>query len=176
MECEMGPKPVRLMAVSRTIAWFLCLIQQLMESHVHVQQPWAVKWWCHDMEMICTLLAICEGNPPITGRFTSQRATNVELWCCKLNQSVEQSVKLLVISDTLSCMWHLILKLHGTCMMEHVWCHWPIITWNPVGCSQRCSNWCSGTEASYTELELHHNWKLSKWQLMVQPVMTNLST
>ena len=49
--------------------------------------------WCHDMEMPSTLLALCEGNPPVTSRFPapakfciiggfpSHRATsNVEHW------------------------------------------------------------------------------------------------
>ena len=35
-------------------------------------------WWCHDMEMFSTLLTICEGNPPVTGGFPSQRASNVD--------------------------------------------------------------------------------------------------
>ena len=25
--------------------------------------------WCHDIEMLSTLLALCEGNPPVTGGF-----------------------------------------------------------------------------------------------------------
>ena len=34
-------------------------------------------WWGLDMEMFSTLLALCEGNPPVTGRFPSQRANNM---------------------------------------------------------------------------------------------------
>ena len=33
-------------------------------------------WWRHQMEMVSTLLALCEGNPPVTGGFPSQRASN----------------------------------------------------------------------------------------------------
>ena len=33
----------------------------------------------HDMEMLSALLALCEGNPPVTGGFPSQRASNVKL-------------------------------------------------------------------------------------------------
>ena len=29
-------------------------------------------WWHHDMEMLSTLLALCEGNPPVIGGFPSQ--------------------------------------------------------------------------------------------------------
>ena len=37
-----------------------------------------VKWWCHDLEMFSMLLAHCEGNPLVTGRFPSQRASNAD--------------------------------------------------------------------------------------------------
>ena len=30
-------------------------------------------WWCHQMETISALLALCAGNPPVTGKFPSQR-------------------------------------------------------------------------------------------------------
>ena len=30
-------------------------------------------WWHHQMETFPALLALCEGNPPVTGGFTSQR-------------------------------------------------------------------------------------------------------
>ena len=32
--------------------------------------------WRHQMETVSALLAICEGNPPVTGGFLSQRASN----------------------------------------------------------------------------------------------------
>ena len=31
------------------------------------------SWWCHQMDTFSALLALCEGNPPVTGGFTSQR-------------------------------------------------------------------------------------------------------
>ena len=37
--------------------------------------------WRHQKETVSALLALCEGNPPLTGRFLLQRASNVELWC-----------------------------------------------------------------------------------------------
>ena len=30
-------------------------------------------WWCHHMEALSTQLALCVGNPPVTGGFPSQR-------------------------------------------------------------------------------------------------------
>ena len=33
----------------------------------------------HDMELVSTLQVLCEGKPPVTGGFPSQRASNAEL-------------------------------------------------------------------------------------------------
>ena len=52
--------------------------------------------WYHNMKTFCALLALCEGNPPVTCDFPSQRASNAELWrllCCWPEQNVEQKVK-----------------------------------------------------------------------------------
>ena len=35
----------------------------------HVQ----ISWWRHQMETFSALLALCAGNPPVTGEFPSQR-------------------------------------------------------------------------------------------------------
>ena len=44
---------------------------------VHISQRcaiWlAVTWWRHRMDIFSALLALCEGNPPVTGGFPSQR-------------------------------------------------------------------------------------------------------
>ena len=32
-----------------------------------------LSWWCHQMETFSLLLALCEGNPLVTGVFLSQR-------------------------------------------------------------------------------------------------------
>ena len=32
-----------------------------------------VTWWRHEMGTFCSSLALCEGNPPVTGGFPSQR-------------------------------------------------------------------------------------------------------
>ena len=31
------------------------------------------KWWCYQMEIFSALLAVCEGNSPVTSKFPSQR-------------------------------------------------------------------------------------------------------
>ena len=35
-----------------------------------------LTWWRHQMESFVPLLALCEGNSPVTGEFPSQRASN----------------------------------------------------------------------------------------------------
>ena len=34
---------------------------------------WIISWWRHRMETFSALLALCEGNSPVTGEFPSQR-------------------------------------------------------------------------------------------------------
>ena len=51
-------------------------------GHTH-NRSWLdlVPWWRHQMETFSTpLLALCEGNPPMTGRFPPSKASNAELW------------------------------------------------------------------------------------------------
>ena len=56
-------------------------------------------WWRHQMETFSALLALCEGNPPVTGEFPSQRALtrsfDVSLICN--SQRVEQTIETPVI-------------------------------------------------------------------------------
>ena len=37
-------------------------------------------WWHHDLETLPALLGFCEGNPPVTSGFHSQRTSNAEIW------------------------------------------------------------------------------------------------
>ena len=39
------------------------------------------SWWRHGMETLSALLALCEGNPLVTGGFPSHKVNNVELLC-----------------------------------------------------------------------------------------------
>ena len=57
------------------------------------------------MEMIFVLLDLFQGNPPFTGGFHSQRASNAELWwflCHWPDHNIEWWVKLPVIRDNLT--------------------------------------------------------------------------
>ena len=96
-----------------TIASFLNVFYgvPLQSTATQQQKPFinpAVKpWWCHDMETFSSSLALCVGNPPVTGGFPSQWASSVELQCflgCWPTQTVEQSVMLLVIWDAMMLM------------------------------------------------------------------------
>ena len=40
-----------------------------------------LSWWCHQTETLSVLLVLCEGNPPVTGGFSSQRASSAVLRC-----------------------------------------------------------------------------------------------
>ena len=56
-----------------------------------------ITWCCHYRERLSTLLALCEGNPLVTGGFPSQRTSDVQLKC--FLQAVEQTVQFPVIWD-----------------------------------------------------------------------------
>ena len=64
----------------------ICILGEV--ANHHTWQVWVachitdISYWHHDMGILTALLALCEGNPPVTGDFPSQRANNAELWCC----------------------------------------------------------------------------------------------
>ena len=60
----------------------MLLVKALKRDYVSNQGVYTVKprlvqsnvsWWRHQMETFSALLAHCEGNPPVTGGFPSQR-------------------------------------------------------------------------------------------------------
>ena len=59
----------------------------------------------------CIFLTLCEGNPPATGRFPSQRANNIWLWCfIVVNRNMWYK--------RLSCLWFE--KPWRSC--DQIWC------------------------------------------------------
>ena len=63
----------------------------------------------HDLEELSMLLALCEGNPPMTGGFPSQRSSNMgfEVFVdVSLNKLLKKTVELLVISYGMMLIWH----------------------------------------------------------------------
>ena len=60
------------------------------------------------METLLVLLALCEGNPPVTGGFPSQRASKAKFWfciCCTATYAVVQTVGLPLIWNAVTFMW-----------------------------------------------------------------------
>ena len=51
------------------------------------------------METFSMLLVLCEGNPPVTGGFPSQKASNGDLWW------VDQALDWPVIRDAMTVIW-----------------------------------------------------------------------
>ena len=50
------------------------------------------------------LLVLCEGNPPISGGFPSQRVSNAEFWCflwCQPEEAFEKTIRLAMIWDAI---------------------------------------------------------------------------
>ena len=59
---------------------------------------------CHDMDRHSTLLALCVGNPPVTGGFSTQ---GPEMWTFDVFLDANKhTVKLLVTWDTTVLVWH----------------------------------------------------------------------
>ena len=66
----------------------------------HVFNP--KTWWCHQMETFSLSLALCEGNPQVTGGFPSQRPVTCssDVFFDLPEQMLEQTTKMQVIWDT----------------------------------------------------------------------------
>ena len=67
-----------------------------IESKMYFYISLIIRRWRHEMEALSTLLALCEGNPPVPDRFPSQKASDVERWCfCwwQSEQTAEQTVE-----------------------------------------------------------------------------------
>ena len=44
-----------------------------MHTYIYIYRYGSETWWRHQMETFSALLALCEGNPPVTGGFPSQK-------------------------------------------------------------------------------------------------------
>ena len=64
-------------------------------------------WWCHDMETLPALLALCEGNPRFSYLWIPHsRANNAELWYFFIGpHKLLKKAKFLVFADTLVFIW-----------------------------------------------------------------------
>ena len=65
---------------------------------IHTERPIG-SWSRLNKEILLALLALCEGNPPVTGGFLSQRVSNAELWWFPgyyIGQAIKQTIYLAV--------------------------------------------------------------------------------
>ena len=63
-------------------------------------EGFVASWWRRDMDKLSTLLALCEGNPPVAGGFPSQRTSDVKLWCFFFAVNLNK-----LLNKHLSCWW-----------------------------------------------------------------------
>ena len=54
---------------------FVGTVYCILSGHIRSNRPcvWWTVWWRHQMEIFSALRALCDGNPPVTGGFPSQR-------------------------------------------------------------------------------------------------------
>ena len=65
-------------------------------------------WWRHRMETFSALLALCEGNPPVTGGFPSQRPVtrNFDVFVdLRLNKRLSKQSRRLWFEKPLHSLW-----------------------------------------------------------------------
>ena len=77
--CLLNVRPHVNIEVALILLAMDCLVMIVMISVLYM--IWQINHsslWCHNIEMISILLALCEGNPLVTSGFPSQRASNSE--------------------------------------------------------------------------------------------------
>ena len=86
----------------------------------------APVWWRHQMGTFSALLALCEGNPSVTGGFPSQGPHSdvfQRLWCFlwyTSKQTGEQTIETLVIWDAIALIVIMVMVgqgHHGVCRL-----------------------------------------------------------
>ena len=92
-----------------------------------ILQKYMLSWRRHQMETFSTLLALCEGNSPVTARFSSQRPVTRRLYfLCAPEQTVEQTMETLahvsMTSQKLTC-FHLKLYSGWLWMNSMIFAH-----------------------------------------------------
>ena len=116
--------------------------------------------WCHDMKTFSALLALCEGNPPVTGGFPSQKISKVGFdfaFVVKLNSSMSKqswgwwfetprrSCDVIVM---LSCFPHLACAFHASvaiifdrCLVRRDWIV-VMVTFKQIRIRNKCIGVC----------------------------------
>ena len=93
--------------MKQIVKWFKSITMR--HSIVHV---WIVKahetWWRHQMETFSALLALGEGNPPVTGGFPSQRPVTRSFgvfFDLRLNKRVSKQSRRWWVETTSRSLW-----------------------------------------------------------------------
>ena len=128
---------VYVFTVPRWVVWIKYLLQvlcSLMSSQLLINITYVMSnessrvqgpWWWLDMETLSALLALCEGNPPFTGGFPSQRASNVELWFSFLHTWTDCWTNSGVAGDLTCCGPH-VMSLNASCLPFRCQSHYTI--------------------------------------------------
>ena len=121
-------------AIWHQTPWSPCQIcKNVLRIHWIIDSTWykmdkAWLWWWHSMKMFSGPGSRCEGNPPVTAGFPSRRDSDMELWCCTLEDSLNKP-----LSKLSSCRWFQMFKCrHNNVKPEHaikvkmfsVWYHY----------------------------------------------------
>ena len=91
-----------------------------------------VTWWCHVMETHSILLALCEGNPLVTGGFASQKANSphkgpviqalmFSLILAKINNWINQRITCDLSRHDAHCDVIVMMLLFGFCYIMSLW-------------------------------------------------------
>ena len=78
-------------------------------------------WWCHQMKTLSALLALCEGNPPVTGGFPSQRPVTRSFdvfFDLRLNKRLSKQSRCQWFGTASFSLWR-----HYNVLALLTWCH-----------------------------------------------------
>ena len=78
---------------NKTMTILDTIVAMLFNGHIHFTALDMVQWRHHGMQMLCALVTLCAGNPPVTDKFP-QRVRHAGICCCPMcqpKQTVEQT-------------------------------------------------------------------------------------
>ena len=91
---------VKIWFVEKIPGYCACMRDSMKPGMVH--QDDVIK--CCQMEIFSALLALCKGNPPVTGGFPSQKpvARSFDVYLFAPEQTIEQTMETLMIWDAIA--------------------------------------------------------------------------
>ena len=88
------------------------------------------SWWNHQMETFSTLLALCEGNPPVSGWFPSQRPVTQSIdvfFPLHPNKRLSKQSRRRLLEILLRSLW-----CHCNASITSSLCHFPAAVWDGI--------------------------------------------